>query len=191
MNLLFDANAWQQASAHVLVYLPRFGAALLLLLVFWLIGSIAQRFLRRLGERRKVQSDAMNVFARTCGLALQAIGLITALGTLGVDVTALVAGLGLTGFALGFALKDIISNLLAGMLILAQKPFQRDDRISVQGFTPPLEGVVSHIDLRYTTLELPDRKILIPNSNLFTNPIMVFHAVAPTEPVVSTKPATG
>ena len=106
---------------------------------------------------------------------MQAIGLITALGTLGVDVTALVAGLGLTGFALGFALKDIISNLLAGMLILAQKPFQRDDRISVQGFTPPLEGVVSHVDLRDTTLEMPDRKILIPNSNLFTNPIVVFH----------------
>jgi small-conductance mechanosensitive channel len=181
-NVIFDENAWQQASARVLVYLPRLGAAVALLLAFWLTGSVVRRFICRLGQRRKVQSDAINVLARTCALTLQAIGLITALGTLGVDVTALVAGLGLTGFALGFALKDIISNLLAGMLILAQKPFQRDDRISVQGFTPPLEGVVSHVDLRYTTLELPDRKILIPNSNLFTNPIMVFHRVPPEAP---------
>jgi small-conductance mechanosensitive channel len=186
MNL-FDAIAWQQASARALIYLPRLGAAVVLLLVFWLIGSTVQRVIRRLGERRKVQSDAINVLARTCALSLQAIGLITALGTLGVDVTALVAGLGLTGFALGFALKDIISNLLAGMLILAQKPFQRDDRISVQGFTPPLEGVVSHIDLRYTTLELPDRKILIPNSNLFTNPIVVFHHASP-DALAASKP---
>jgi small conductance mechanosensitive channel len=190
MNLFFDATAWQQATARALIYLPRLGAAVLLLLLFWLAGSIVQRLIRRLGERRNVQSDAMNVLARTCGLSLQIVGLITALGTLGVDVTALVAGLGLTGFALGFALKDIISNLLAGMLLLAQKPFQRQDRISVQGFTPPLEGVVSHIDLRYTTLELPDRKILIPNSNLFTNPIIVFHHVAPdASPAI--KPAAG
>ncbi len=101
-NVIFDENAWQQASARVLVYLPRLGAAIVLLLVFWLTGSIVRRFICRLGQRRKVQSDAINVLARTCALTLQAIGLITALGTLGVDVTALVAGLGLTGFALGF-----------------------------------------------------------------------------------------
>jgi small-conductance mechanosensitive channel len=39
-----------------------------------------------------------------------------------------------------------------------------------------LEGHVVHIDLRYTTLQLPDRKILIPNANLFTNAIMVFQS---------------
>ena len=44
-------------------------------------------------------------------------GFVTALGSVGVDVSALVAGLGLTGFALGFALKDTISNLLSGVLI--------------------------------------------------------------------------
>ena len=79
-------------------------------------------------------------------------------------------GLGLTGFALGFAFRDVLSNLLAGVLILLYRPFARGDRISVTG----LEGVVTHIDLRYTNLEHEGNLMLIPNSNLFTNPITVF-----------------
>ena len=56
-------------------------------------------------------------------------GLVTALGTLGVDVSALVAGLGLTGFALGFAVKDTISNILAGVLLLVYRPFSKKDYV--------------------------------------------------------------
>ena len=96
-------------------------------------------------------------------------GAITALGTAGINVSALVAGLGLTGFALGFAFRDILSNLLAGILIVIFAPFQQQDRISVAG----LEGTVINIDLRYTTLQAEGKKILIPNSTLFTNAITV------------------
>jgi small-conductance mechanosensitive channel len=75
--------------------------------------------------------------------------------------------LGLTGFALGFAFRDALSNLLAGVLILIYHPFHRTDRIAVAGF----EGTVTSIDLRYTTLQDQDKIYLIPNSTLFTNPI--------------------
>jgi len=84
--------------------------------------------------------------------------------TLGVNVSALVAGLGLTGFALGYALKDSISNLLAGILILIYRPFGINNKVKVD----KNEGTVTHIDLRYTTLENETGKILIPNSKLFT-----------------------
>lgn len=99
-------------------------------------------------------------------------GAVTALGTAGVDVAALVAGLGLTGFALGFALKDIISNVLAGVLILIYKPFQHNDQITIKSF----HGKVTRIDLRYTTLELEGKAIFIPNSMLFTDVITVQNA---------------
>lgn len=92
---------------------------------------------------------------------------MTALGTMGDKVTALVAGLGLAGFALGFALKDAISTLLAGMLIVMYRPFQLGDHIAVAGY----EGSVVGIDLRYTTLRTEDRKFLIPNSLLYTNTV--------------------
>ena len=92
---------------------------------------------------------------------------MTALGTIGVDVSALVAGLGLTGFALGFGLKDILANVVSGVLILLYRPFELYDRIIVAG----LEGVVSEIDLRYTKLEQEEKTFLVPNSLLITNTI--------------------
>ena len=84
-------------------------------------------------------------------------------------MSALVAGLGLTGFALGFAFRDILSNVLAGVLLLIYRPFGYGDHISVTG----LDGTVTHIDMRYTVLHDEGKTVLIPNSNLFTNPIVV------------------
>ena len=97
------------------------------------------------------------------------IGIVSALGIIGIDVTALMAGLGLTGFILGFALKDALSNLLAGMLLLIYHPFKLGDKLMVAGF----EGHVVAIDLRYTTLDNDGDKILVPNSMLFTNALRV------------------
>ena len=106
---------------------------------------------------------------RTAAIALLAFGTVSALGTMGINVTALVAGLGLTGFALGFALKDVLSNFLAGVLILLYRPFELNDHIVVAGS----EGIVTEIDLRYTTLQKEGQKFLIPNSVLITNSISV------------------
>jgi small-conductance mechanosensitive channel len=122
----------------------------------------------------------LRLIAQTTKISLLIFGFITALGTLGLNVSALVAGLGLTGFALGFALRDALSNLLAGILILFYRPFRRSDWISVAG----VEGKVVGIDLRYTTLESDDRTFLIPNSTLFTNAITLFKAT-PSRPVLT------
>jgi small conductance mechanosensitive channel len=98
---------------------------------------------------------------------------VTATGTLGIDVKALVTGLGLTGFALGFALKDVVANTLAGVLILLYKPFRNGDHVEVAGSM----GSVSDIDLRYTTLHVDEKtRVLVPNSTLFTNSIRVVTA---------------
>src|SRR5690348_8593779 len=111
----------------------------------------------------------LELLGRMTKITILIFGVATALGTIGVNVAALVAGLGLTGFALGFAFRDVLSNLLAGILLLLFRPFGIDDQISVSG----LEGRVVNIDLRYTVLQQPDKTVLIPNSNLFTNPILV------------------
>ena len=101
--------------------------------------------------------------------AMVVFGIATALGTMGINISALVAGLGLTGFALGFAFRDVLSNLLAGILLLLFRPFGVGDHISVTG----LEGDVTRIDLRYTVIRQPTAIVLMPNANLFTNPILV------------------
>jgi len=180
MPVTFSEHLWQTVSASVLLYLPRVVAAVVVLAVFWLLAAGLDRLVRRLGSARLLQNEALSIVSRTIKISLLLVGIVTALGTLGVNVAAMVTGLGLTGFAVGFALKDIISNALSGVLILMYQPFRRRDRISVIS-TISLEGEVVHIDLRYTTLELPDRRILIPNSYLFTNPITVFRAPATPE----------
>jgi small-conductance mechanosensitive channel len=146
--------------------------ALLILLVFWFMATLLRRFLLRVGERARVNPDVLVLLASTARLTLLAIGVITASGSLGVDVSALVAGLGLTGFAVGFAVKDILSNWLAGILILVYEPFRRGDYVSIAG-TPGLAGSVVAIDFRYTSLKNDDQIVLVPNANLFIKEIIV------------------
>jgi small-conductance mechanosensitive channel len=181
MLAAIDESIWQTTLQQAVLYAPKIATAIVLLVVFWLVAIGVERLITRAGDARKVHGDALFVLSRAAKLSLVAVGVVTALGTLGVDVAAMVTAMGLTGLAVGLALKDVISNSLAGILILIYKPFQRQDRISVVAVPSPLEGHVVHVDLRYTTLQLPDRKILIPNANLFTNAIMVFQAPPPVE----------
>ena len=150
-------------------WLPRIGSAVLVLFVFWLLAIVARKVVRKAGVTAGIDSSVINLIASSAYVALMVIGLVTALGTLGIDVSAIVASLGLTGFAVGFALKDSISNLLSGVLILIHQPFNVGDPIKVKAF----EGLVTAIDLRYTRLERDGEKILVPNSLLFTNPISI------------------
>ena len=164
----------KQWLAQLLQFLPRLGGAVLVFLLFWLLANGALRLINRLGRVGRVDQQLVALMGRVAKATLLVVGAITALGTTGMDVTALVAGLGLSGFALGFALKDIVSNVLSGVLIIVYKPFRRGDRIVVTG----LEGTVLDIDLRYTILDGGDKRIYIPNSNLFSNPVIVQHTVS-------------
>jgi small-conductance mechanosensitive channel len=146
------------------------GMALLVFAGFWVVArlvfAVVAKFARRAGAEREA---IVMLVAQMARIVLLVFGVITALGTAGIDVSALVAGLGLTGFALGFAFRDALSNVLAGFMILFYRPFRRGDRITVTS----LEGVVSEINLRYTVIEAEKARVLIPNANMLTNPIVV------------------
>ncbi|MGF1604612.1 MAG: mechanosensitive ion channel family protein [Thermosynechococcaceae cyanobacterium] len=157
---------------QVVLFTPKLVIGLVIVIGFWFMSVVVQTIVRRLGKRSHLDHDLINLLRQVASTTVLILGVTVALGTMGIDVSAIVTGLGLTGFALGFALKDVLSNLLSGVLILAYRPFIRGDWITVSG----LEGTVLEIDLRYTTLETTDNKILIPNSTLFSNPITVRHA---------------
>lgn len=149
--LLEEATSW----------VPKVGGVVVILLVFFILGKIIKRIITNSAERLKFDSSLTSLFARTSSITLIILGVVTALATLGVNVSALVAGIGLTGFAIGFALKDTISNFLSGVLILLYRPFEKGNRIKISGY----EGIVIAIDLRYTELDSEGNKILIPNAN--------------------------
>ena len=162
-------NIIQMLIEGATLWMPRVGGAVFILIVFYIISKIVKRIINKGAERLKLDNNLTSLFARISSLTLIIFGFISALGTIGINVSALVAGLGLTGFALGFALKDTISNLLSGVLILLYKPFKIGNTIKIAGF----DGEVVSIDLRYTELNSDGNKILIPNSKLFTDPITI------------------
>lgn len=164
-------NIVQYLLDEATIWGPKVFVVIVIFVVFFILSKITKSAITRMAERLKLDSHLTSLFARISSITLLIFGLVTALGTLGINVSALVAGLGLTGFALGFALKDTISNLLSGILILLYKPFKIGNTIKISGY----EGVVASIDLRYTELNSDDSKILIPNSKLFTDPITVLH----------------
>ena len=158
--------------------LPQIATRVLVFLVFCLGSMVLGKAIVRFTTRSDSSRYVVKLAARATQIAVLILGVLTGLGTMGLDVSALVAGLGLTGFALGFALRDVLSNLLSGLLILFYQPLRHDDYVVVAGF----EGIVTEIDLRYTTLQKDGREILIPNSLLFTNGLMKGMEAPPKQP---------
>jgi small-conductance mechanosensitive channel len=82
----------------------------------------------------------------------------------------IMATLGIGSVAVGFAFKDILQNLFAGLLLLTNRPFRRGDQIAVQGF----EGTVEHIASRATLIKTYDgKRVIIPNADIYTSPVTV------------------
>jgi small conductance mechanosensitive channel len=167
---------------------PRILADMAIILLFLALAWLLRRILRGIAGRFDMERRPLvDLGAEAAWFTGIALGVIVGFGTMGVDVTALVAGLGLTGFALGFALRDAVSNLLAGVLIILYQPFRSGDRIEVAGSA----GRVVGINLRYTILDAGDRRILVPNSNLFSNSVVVHRETGRTEKPPSPTAAPG
>lgn len=167
---MFSLN-FEQIWTNVVLFLPRLGIAVLIFFVFWAIARLLRGVVQRFGKNHRLSEDIVNMMEQITETGLLIFGVVTALGTLGVDMAAMIAGLGLVGFALGFALKDLLSNFLAGFLILVYNPFVRGDHINVAGN----EGKVMEINLRYTVLQTDDTSVFIPNATLFSSPFTVNH----------------
>ena len=107
---------------------PTVMVSLAIFIMFWIGGIFTQFLITRLANKRGLNPELLKLIGRTTKIGLIIFGFVTALGTIGINVSALVAGLGLTGFALGFALKDVVSNLIAGSMIclLYTSPSPRD-----------------------------------------------------------------
>jgi small-conductance mechanosensitive channel len=167
INQLDLSSLWPLA----LKMLVSASGALLVFLAFWIASWIVKSLVRRVAAAgRPHRRDVVNLLGTVARWSILGFGIVTALGTLGVDITGLIAGLGLTGFALGFALKDIISSTVAGVLILLNRPFVAGDRIKVAG----VEGTVASIELRYTAIADPaGQRHLVPNAKVLSEVVTI------------------
>ncbi|RMF86456.1 MAG: mechanosensitive ion channel, partial [Nitrospinota bacterium] len=104
--------------SRIILLTPRIVVGLLIGVLFWVASVLLHALCLRIGQKRELHHDVLILLGQVVKGGLITVGIITALGTMGINVSALVASLGLTGFALGFAFRDALSNLLAGVLIL-------------------------------------------------------------------------
>jgi len=152
-----------------MAYGPRIAIGLLIIVLAILVAYSLRIGLRRLMRDYEWAGRIGNLLAATIYYVVMVFGILTGLSTMGVNVAPIIAGLGLGGFALGFALRDALSNLLAGVLIIIYQPFKEGDVISVSG----CQGTVTETNLRYTVLEGDHERFMLPNSLIFTNPLKI------------------
>lgn len=151
---------------------PNMVMALAVVLGFWFIGKGVRETVRRVAVEARQPEQVARIFGRLAGWVVNIVGFLLALSIVApsMDTATLFSTLGIGGVAFGFAFKDILQNLLAGLLLLVTRPFRLGDQI-VSGAH---EGTIEDIELRATRLRTQDnRVVLIPNSELFTTRVTV------------------
>ncbi|KZL50502.1 mechanosensitive ion channel protein MscS [Nodularia spumigena CENA596] len=155
-----------------IILLPNILLGLFVFTIFVIFGRSIKRLVRRLTSHRTYARNLGMVLGRLAQGTTVLVGLFISLSIVFPSLKAsdLVQLLGISGVAIGFAFRDILQNFLAGILILLTEPFQINDQIVFKNF----EGTVENIETRATTIRTYDgRRIVIPNSELFTNSVTV------------------
>lgn len=148
--------------------IPNLLTALAILLASIYLATLFSRLVQRVLKTRKAPEGVTRLLADITRITVIVIGVITALQRF-FDVTAFLAGLGIIGFTVGFALQDVMKNFAAGIILLIQQPFHVGEFIGVAGF----DGEVLAIDLRTTEMRALDGRIVsIPNAEVLANPII-------------------
>jgi small-conductance mechanosensitive channel len=147
----------------------RFLLAFFLLLVGTWLAKWLARILDRLMKRFAVE-DILRNFLRNLTYAIALIVVfIAALDFVGVPTTSLLAVVGAAGLAIGLALKDSLSNIASGVMLIVLRPFHAGDFVQIAG----LEGVVESVRIFQTKMFTGDgREIILPNSQITTAPIV-------------------
>ncbi|HVO89982.1 MAG TPA: mechanosensitive ion channel family protein [Casimicrobiaceae bacterium] len=152
--------------------LPYVALALLVFVVFYAASIIVRKVATRFSVRTRRHHSLGVVLGRLGQGTIVLLGLLVALviALPGFTPGQLVSVLGLSSVAIGFAFRDILQNFLAGVLLLLSEPFRIGDQIKSGDF----EGTVENIETRATFIVTYDgRRIVVPNSTLFVNPVTV------------------
>lgn len=147
-------------------------AAVIFLAGMWLAKRLSTGLERVLG-RTHADATLGGFLRRVSYAAMMVLVIITALTSLGVNPTSMLAVLGAAGLAVGLALKDSLSNIASGVMLIVLRPFRDGDFVEAAG----LEGVIEEVRIFQTRMRTVDnRLIVLPNSLITTAPIINFTA---------------
>ena len=159
------SNFWSQFKA----FLPAISVAILIFVIGWFLSSKINHIIARAMRRAKVDESIISFAGSILLILFRSIVILATLSKLGVEVTALIAALGAAFVTVGIALKDSLSNIASGVIIIINKPFRVGDFLEFGTNS----GKVMKIELMFTTILTPDnRELIVPNSNLTSSDII-------------------
>jgi len=147
------------------------GITLLFIFAGFLIANFIKGRIRLRLNRKSPNHITATFISQITGFALKSVVVVITLYLLGLEsfTNKILAGAGILTFVIGFALKDIGENFLAGIILAFKSPFKLDDLIQVNG----IEGFVKDINIRETLIKTPDGKdVFLPNSIILKNPFV-------------------
>lgn len=161
-------DAWLDGFVRLL---PNLVIAIIFTVIVWFVAKWIGGLIKRTATSRERSNlgDVLGSFARW---AVFLFGLLIAMTIVVPSLSPgdLIAGLGVSSVAIGFAFKDILQNWLAGLLILFRQPFEVGDQIAVGGY----EGAVERIESRATIIKTyGGQRVVIPNSDIYTDAVTV------------------
>ena len=159
---------WSRFVEWFFAFLPNMISALLILVVGFYIARIFSRYVFKLIVKLTNDETLGGFLCNVVFVALFILIIITALTNLGVQTTSIIAVLGTAGLAIGLSLKDSLSNLAGGILIIVLRPFKKNDLVVIGSITGKVQGV----NLFQTKLTTPDNQLVImPNSMVVSAPV--------------------
>ena len=170
LNLGGLAIAWDaKVPALGLSLVQIFQVIVLIAVVFW-FASAAKRFLfNRFLSKSGLDRSLQYTIAQLCGYLVLTIGIIVALQSAGLNLSALAVFAGAVGVGIGFGLQNIARNFISGLVVLAERPIKIGDRVEVGTVT----GQVKGIRARSTTILTNDNiTIIVPNSDFIEKPVI-------------------
>ena len=151
---------------HTPGILVKLATIVLVLFVFGILARVARKVVDKAVSRANVESSELlrRLFVGMASKLMWVIAFLVILSVFGIDVGPMLAGLGIAGFVLGFALQDTLSNFAAGLMIMAYRPFDVGDVVSAAG----VKGKVDSVSLVSTVITTFDNQILIvPNNKVW------------------------
>jgi len=138
----------------------------LIILAFRALSRLVKRFIKSVLDKPSANFSALlkNILVSVSGAVIMVIGIFVALSQIGISLGPALAGLGVAGFIIGFALQDTLGNFAAGGMILFYRPYDVNDFVEVSGAS----GLVKKMNLVSTTITTFDNQTLvIPNSKIW------------------------
>ena len=152
-------------------FLPKLITAIVIFIITLIVAAWLAKLTAKALQRRNMDAELILLSRRIVRITVVVFGTIQALAVVDFNLTGFVAGLGIVGFTIGFALQDVTKNFVAGILLLIQQPFDLGDSIEVAGY----RGRVTDITLRTTEIRTWDGlDVLIPNGDVYVKAITNF-----------------